>query len=593
MKYCLKCGNKLDPTDRFCNQCGFRIPVAKVAAPAASDEPVEEQAAAAQPAAEQTPLGYGGAQTESVSSPEPDVSLEDDPHSSSAQPPVRSIPQPIPGSVGPTPEQAASQAVPQPVSQPPVQPVPQAMPQSPAQPPVQAAPQAVPQPVTQQYVQAAPQANPNERVVPLIPIPGPAPTPGGAAPAPGTQPPTVSVNVNYPKPKKKRRILPVFLTILAILAAISVVYNIVRTRTRPHQPSSSSSSSSQSSPRNNSGFSSIRSPKNGSLSDLDWMDSGTYEVGADIEAGEYFLLADNGAGYFEVVKDESGSFDSIIANDNFATFAYISVQDGTFFEVSRARFIPVSDKEEQGVIPALFEDGMYKVGFDIPAGEYLIEEMESDSCYIEVDKDCLGTFDSIVANDIVSSRHYVTVSEGQYLDINRGRLIPISEASPAESKNGRFDEGMYKVGFDIQPGEYLIRNTGRSCFFEVCKDSLNVFDGVVANGFTDTRHYVTVSDGQYLKLQDGEMIPADMAEPYKPKDGVYDQGMYKVGFDIPAGSYTVTGNDSFCLVEVSSDSLNIFESIQNIESVELAESKTVTVADGQYLTVSGGTFVPA
>ncbi len=54
MNFCMKCGTKLKPGDRFCGECGSKVPDAPQAAPAVS-QPVRDQAAAPQqPAPEKT-----------------------------------------------------------------------------------------------------------------------------------------------------------------------------------------------------------------------------------------------------------------------------------------------------------------------------------------------------------------------------------------------------------------------------------------------------------------------------------------------------------------------------------------------------------
>ena len=93
-------------------------------------------------------------------------------------------------------------------------------------------------------------------------------------------------------------------------------------------------------------------------------------------------------------------------------------------------------------------------------------------------------------------------------------------------------------------------------------------------------------------MSGGKITPIEYVKPYTPKNGEYDQGMYKVGFDIPAGSYLITANDSHCYIEINRDSYNTFDSIIDNENISLKETEHIYVYDGQYLLVDGGTFVP-
>ena len=64
----------------------------------------------------------------------------------------------------------------------------------------------------------------------------------------------------------------------------------------------------------------------------------------------------------------------------------------------------------------LYQDGMYKVGTDIPAGEYKVM-LTSSIGYIEVTSGSRGVFDEIVTNDAPTGDTYITVTEGQYLKL--------------------------------------------------------------------------------------------------------------------------------------------------------------------------------
>ena len=60
---------------------------------------------------------------------------------------------------------------------------------------------------------------------------------------------------------------------------------------------------------------------------------------------------------------------------------------------------------------------MYKVGVDIPAGEYNVIAEEGESAYLEVSSDSTGN--SIITNNIFENNMYITVTDGQYLTLNR------------------------------------------------------------------------------------------------------------------------------------------------------------------------------
>ncbi|NJE40585.1 hypothetical protein E0K99_04505 [Faecalicoccus pleomorphus] len=59
--------------------------------------------------------------------------------------------------------------------------------------------------------------------------------------------------------------------------------------------------------------------------------------------------------------------------------------------------------------------GMYKVGVDIPAGEYNVKAEVGELGYLEVSSDPNGT--SIITNDAFENNSYISISDGQYLKL--------------------------------------------------------------------------------------------------------------------------------------------------------------------------------
>ena len=147
--------------------------------------------------------------------------------------------------------------------------------------------------------------------------------------------------------------------------------------------------------------------------------AGMYKVGTDIGAGEYLLIS-SGSGYYQLDSDSSGELDSIISNDNFNNTNYLTVFDGEYLTLTRCEMIPVADAEPQKAENGILGEGMYKVGYDIPAGEYKL--VANDMGYCEVRTDSRGTINGIVTNDNFEGERYITVSDGQYLKLNRCSL---------------------------------------------------------------------------------------------------------------------------------------------------------------------------
>lgn len=145
-----------------------------------------------------------------------------------------------------------------------------------------------------------------------------------------------------------------------------------------------------------------------------------------------------------------------------------------------------------------YDSGMYRVGTDIPAGEYVLFAEDSLG-YMEVDSDSSGNFESILCNDNFSYNTIVTVEDGTYLSLSHAYAVPFDEAELDTSGNG-----MFKVGVHIPAGEYKIAVDEDSAigmgYLEVATDSGHQFASIRTNDNIESSTYITVNDGEYLTL---------------------------------------------------------------------------------------------
>ena len=158
---------------------------------------------------------------------------------------------------------------------------------------------------------------------------------------------------------------------------------------------------------------------------------------------------------------------------------------------------------------ALLGDGEYKVGDDLPAGEYYVK-CDGNNLYVEVASDSSGDLDSIIYNLNTKGGVYITVEDGEYLEISGGDLYELDKSPDRGAEDGYYKEGMYKVGDDIPAGEYKVEASedGLMGYIEVSTDSRHQIEDIVTNDNFDNNKYITVEDGQYLTLSNGAQIKA-------------------------------------------------------------------------------------
>lgn len=155
--------------------------------------------------------------------------------------------------------------------------------------------------------------------------------------------------------------------------------------------------------------------------------------------------------------------------------------------------------------PVKYKSGSYKVGNDIPAGEYVLFN-DGFMAYYSVCKDSTGELDSIISNDNFNENTIITIKDGQYFEISDAYAINIKDVKELDTSK----EGMFKVGKHIKAGEYKLEVNESSIlgmgYVEVSKDSTHDLNSIISNDNFEGTKYITVKDGQYLKLSDCKIV---------------------------------------------------------------------------------------
>lgn len=162
----------------------------------------------------------------------------------------------------------------------------------------------------------------------------------------------------------------------------------------------------------------------------------------------------------------------------------------------------VTEPEQDTTEAAAFNAGMYKIGTDLPAGEYILITNSILPAYLQVSSDSTGSLESIISNDNFSGNRYVTVTDGQYLEFTGSKGYPQDKAPSLVPADRTYPEGMYKVGKDIDAGEYKVIPDEATipAYVEVSKDSLGILGSIISNDNFQAEKYVTIAQGQYIKL---------------------------------------------------------------------------------------------
>ena len=155
-------------------------------------------------------------------------------------------------------------------------------------------------------------------------------------------------------------------------------------------------------------------------------DSGNYIAG-DIPKGEYAFVRFDGSGQYYSEKNQNGD---IVDNENFDSFGYVYVHqvgnisnDGLLVSVDALSGLGVTGaKELYEVInnkTDYLDAGLYKVGVDLPSGQYVAESYGNG--YVAILSGPVGKSE-IIDNEIFEGKYSFKVSDGQYVNISRALI---------------------------------------------------------------------------------------------------------------------------------------------------------------------------
>ena len=141
-----------------------------------------------------------------------------------------------------------------------------------------------------------------------------------------------------------------------------------------------------------------------------------YKVDVDIPAGEYKLYPE-GSGYFAICSDPN--CDRIIRNENFDGQAYIIISNGQFLELCRCYAVPIDKATMVDATSMYYGAGEYKVGIEIPSGEYRVMADAGTTGYYSIEVPIAGGERRIISNNCFGNVAYVSVQYGQILQLCR------------------------------------------------------------------------------------------------------------------------------------------------------------------------------
>jgi len=153
---------------------------------------------------------------------------------------------------------------------------------------------------------------------------------------------------------------------------------------------------------------------------------------------------------------------------------------------------------------------------------------------------------------------------------------PAAKEEPKQTTE-KYYEGVHKVGTDIPAGSYILISDSEG-YFSINADANG--DNILENDNFGKNTYINLKKNTYLELSDCYAVPYSDDITFEVIDNGYMTGMYKVGKDIPAGTYKLS--------VISSGYYAIYDTPYGeiLSNDFFYGDNYVTVKKGQYLQLS-------
>ena len=319
---------------------------------------------------------------------------------------------------------------------------------------------------------------------------------------------------------------------------------------------------------------------------------GMYKIGMDMPAGEYMVFASSGAGYF--CRSQDSNQDNIIENANFEYNSIICVNDGEYLKLSRSFAVPLETLSNEDL--DLSGTGMFKAGLHFPAGEYKLAVETGETGYYAIYNERNSC--RIVTNDLFEGNSYVTVYEGQYIELSRCHFDP----APAKLEKVYTDTEIIKtvqgvlneLGYDCGEPDGSAGPRTKAAILQYQKDNSLPENGMVSESLVNALLGITEEAGTENDAKEESKEPgitwkqlARTPDEYLGKEVTFLGEVIQVmeGDGFTQFRLAVDGNhDTILLCEVQNSAISV-----RLLDGDIAEVQGLSVGLVSYETIMGGT----
>ncbi len=148
-----------------------------------------------------------------------------------------------------------------------------------------------------------------------------------------------------------------------------------------------------------------------------------------------------------------------------------------------------------------YEDGTYLVGFDLPAGDYAVQERDNAMFASIIVRTGESVDDPLIVHKLVSGQADVHLARNTWVTFFEVRAWPLGAEPSLMQENGVVGEGAYLVGKQLPEGSYTVSVEGKAPL-----SSYSVYSGILGSGQETLTKFEVIHADTELTLAAGDYV---------------------------------------------------------------------------------------
>jgi len=231
-----------------------------------------------------------------------------------------------------------------------------------------------------------------------------------------------------------------------------------------------------------------------------WQTCGMFRVGVDIEPGTYLLTGNSDDGIGQYFIYDSAKADANLIKEDYCytpdrdNSAEITLHDGEYL---LTMFSIITEKLEEELPEGAFRAGTYEV--HEPGLYVALADVTAKNGSFRLDVYDSPEMENLLIGGLVQNCRYVELEEHQAIDFADAVLYP---ADSVTMPDPYVTPGMYRAGYDFQPGTCKVKATSTVSGMVIVYDSAGQnATPLISKQLKDGSAEIEIHDGEFLEMR--------------------------------------------------------------------------------------------